>query len=649
MKNAADWKNDKKQNKKKKIAVLANGWSYDALSHAMEGILRYAKQEDFDIFTFLNHASYSEHKELMQGELNIFRLCDPADYDGVIVFSTMLNSAETAIAQCRKAKEKGIPVVSIGMAMDGIPSISVSNEEGMRELVTHLVEDHGVKKVFFVGGTPDHIDSNERLRVTREVLSEHGLPLAENQIGYGKWSNRYTAELLNRFTASEEKLPDAFVCANDIMALALATELERRGFRVPEDVIVTGFDSIQEGKYFYPALTTVRQDYEAVGYRACEMIYQKSPEEKTSENIKIQCAMVRGESCGCKGDEDYEAIRIRYCRHSYQRSFNDKFLDQNERTLRRVIYDVTDYSSLKSKLQEYYDGHHEFEGNGFSIILNKEYFEDVLSSEKELMERGQEERLEVAVKVSEKDRGEISSLAPGELVPGYCKKPDRQQLYYFCPLHFYEYNYGYVLFEDTPYILKENLLYPYLERIQQSLKLLRTNLRLKLLYDIDPMTGLYNRFGYENRALPLYQESITNGRPMMVMFVDINHMKWINDQYGHLHGDKAIKLVAGAIRENLEDHWIAVRFGGDEFLIIAPNCSEDEAFDLKKKILAYLKKKNRAGMGLYQITASCGYVLTDPKTAGEKKLQDYIKEADQLMYRIKQELHAQEEKEAVYI
>ena len=639
MKDAAAGKND---NKKKRIAVLANGWSYDALSHAMEGILRYARREDFDVFTFMNHASYSEQKEFMQGELNIFRLCDPADYDGVIVFSTMLNSTEAAVAQCMKAKEKKIPVVSVGMEIKGIPSISVSNEEGMRELVTHLIKDHGVRKVFFVGGTPDHIDSNERLRVTREVLEAHGLTLAEDQIGYGKWSNRYTAELLNRFSAAKENLPDAFICANDIMALALATELERRGINVPGDVIVTGFDNIQEGKFFYPALTTVRQDYETVGYRACEMIYQKGRgEKKSSENYMIPCAMVRGESCGCAGDEDYEGIRIRYCKHSYQKSINDKFLDQNERTLRRVIYDVSDYSSLKSRLQEYYDGHHEFEGDGFSVILNKVYFEDVLSSERELMENGQDDLLEVAVNVKEGGKGEHSVMAPGELVPGYCKRQGRQQLYYFCPLHFYDYNYGYVVLEDTPYILKENLLYPYLARIQQSLKLLRTNLRLKLLYDIDPMTGLYNRFGYENRALPLYQECIRNGKTMMVMFVDINHMKWINDQYGHLHGDKAIMLVAGAIRENLEDHWIAVRFGGDEFLIIAPNCSEEEAVKLKKRILAYLKKKNQAGKGLYQITASCGYVLTDPRASGKKKLQDYIKEADQLMYRIKQEQHAQ--------
>ena len=64
---------------------------------------------------FLSFASYSEHRTLVQGELNIYKLMDSRQYDGIIVFSTALNSEETAVSLCKEAKEFGVPVVSIGM------------------------------------------------------------------------------------------------------------------------------------------------------------------------------------------------------------------------------------------------------------------------------------------------------------------------------------------------------------------------------------------------------------------------------------------------------------------------------------------------------------------------------------------------------
>lgn len=614
---------------------------------AMAGIQRFAKQEDFDIFTFLSFASYSEHVSLMRGELNIYELCEPREYDGVIVFSTMLNSTETAVATCRKAKEQGAAVVSVGMEIEGIASVSVSNEEGMAGLVTHLIEEHGIKRPFFIGGTPDHVDSNARLQITKEIFERYGMPLAEDQIGYGKWSNRYTIEVLQELLASGREMPDAFICANDVMAMALCTELEKLGKDVPKDILVTGFDELGEGVYFYPSLTTVKQNYETVGYDACSMIYEQLRTQETGSVIRkvVPSSLVIGESCGCKGEKDYNAIHNLYCKHSFQRNTEAKLLEQNERNLRRVISGVSDYPSLKKGLQSFYTRNHQFEGLNFAIVLNKEYFEDVMASEKELWERGFEHGLEVVVSLKQGMAMDEELTDRRQLVPGYRKEKGVQHVYFFCPLHYYEYNYGYAMFEDDPYITKENMLYPYLEKLQQSLKLLRTNLRLQLLYDKDPMTGLYNRFGYENKALPLYQESLRNDSAMMVMFVDINRMKWINDKYGHLHGDNAIRIVASAIRENIEETWIAIRFGGDEFLIIAPNCDGAGAERVKESILEALEQKNKSSGSPYQITVSCGYVLTDPKAGQSMSMQDYIKEADRLMYEIKQELHAREGKD----
>ena len=129
---------------------------------------------------------------------------------------------------------------------------------------------------------------------------------------------------------------------------------------------------------------------------------------------------------------------------------------------------------------------------------------------------------------------------------------------------------------------------------------------------------------------------------MMVMFVDINYMKRINDQFGHLHGDNAIKTVAESIKSVLKKDWIAVRFGGDEFLLIATDCDMDQAAQVRRDILSYLDIKNYDGSQPYTISASCGYVITNPDIPSN--LQEYVKEADNLMYQIKQEVHARDGK-----
>lgn len=634
---------------KKKIAVYANGWSSEALCQAMEGMRRYAAIEDADIFVFLSFASYSEHVGLNQGELNIYRLSAMDNFDGVVIFSTMLNSNGTAISLCKQAKEMKIPLVSIGMELEGIPSICVNNDEGMRDLVTHLVEDHDVKNVLFMGGTPEHVDSIARLRVTREVLEAHGLELDANHVCYGEWGNNGPIAIIDKLAHSGEPLPDAIICANDIMALAASSELVRWGYSLPKDVIVTGFDHIAYGKITYPALSTVKQNYEEIGYRAMEILYAQVYGREFEEKSYVRASFVKGESCGCTVDGAYEKLRLQYCQHSYQRHLDATSLEITERVMRNEISGMSSYRDLKKTLQRHFLRNHAYVGKNYYIVLHLGYYENPMATEQELQTMDKQEEMEVVVALKDEEILPDATADLKTLVPNYQKTEGEQHIYYLMPLHYFEYNYGYVIMQDDPYLLKEDMLYTYMEKLQQSLKLLRINLRLDTLnkdltriYDKDPMTGLYNRLAYENKAIPLFEKCNNEKKPMMIMFVDINYMKRINDEYGHDQGDNAIKTVAASIMENIMENWIPVRFGGDEFLVIAPDCNEEQAAGVRQSILDYLDVKNHDGSQVFHITASCGYVVTDP--AGAMTLQDYVKEADKLMYEVKQKVHAKDGK-----
>ena len=85
------------------------------------------------------------------------------------------------------------------------------------------------------------------------------------------------------------------------------------------------------------------------------------------------------------------------------------------------------------------------------------------------------------------------------------------------------------------------------------------------------------------------------------------------------------------------DNAIGIRYGGDEFLIIAANANRKYAEDIRKSIIAYIEKENSMGLSPVKFSVSIGYVLTDPRS--DKSVIDYVDEADKLMYEIKNEYH----------
>ena len=134
-------------------------------------------------------------------------------------------------------------------------------------------------------------------------------------------------------------------------------------------------------------------------------------------------------------------------------------------------------------------------------------------------------------------------------------------------------------------------------------------------------------------------EKPTLEKPSGIDFVDINYMKRINDEFGHLHGDNAIKTVAAAISANISEDAIPVRYGGDEFLIIASCRDTASAEQTKNSILKFLEDKNSEKSAPYDISVSIGYTVSDPAARPDAVLSDYIREADRLMYEIKKEMH----------
>lgn len=158
----------------------------------------------------------------------------------------------------------------------------------------------------------------------------------------------------------------------------------------------------------------------------------------------------------------------------------------------------------------------------------------------------------------------------------------------------------------------------------------KVNLEQKLLhyYRRDALTGLYNR-NYLNK----WQDSNTIEYPLAVLVLDCNHLKHINDNYGHKEGDELLGMVAAAIEANLGKGDFAFRVGGDEFAIICNKTDEARAKKLVQKLHFELS-------GLYlhgvMLSASIGYACVKDNS---KEIPQMYKEADHMMYEHKRKYH----------
>ena len=152
--------------------------------------------------------------------------------------------------------------------------------------------------------------------------------------------------------------------------------------------------------------------------------------------------------------------------------------------------------------------------------------------------------------------------------------------------------------------------------------------QMELKASMDEMTGLYNK----NRLLALLDEKVYDSQNIAVMYWDVNRLKYVNDNFGHIAGDRLIIKVAEAIRSSARKDDAAFRYGGDEFVMII----NDGTVEIVQEILKRWESAiGKAAEGCnFPVSASVGYAI------GERKyLEDVIAEADKNMYMCKHKVH----------
>ena len=296
---------------KKKIAVFTTGWGSEILSQFLTGMENELKNEQTDIFLFLCYPAYIDNDAKKTGEMNIFNLPDLHDFDGTVIFASGLDYQDRIDNIIERSNEAGIPVIIQGNRREGISYVGSDNNQAIRDLCAHVRDEHGAKTISFIAGTKDSHDSELRVEAVRNYLKENNCEDDLVEVFYTDWENAAVTRHIKELCESGEKLPDVFICANDGLAMETCISLSNNGYEVPKDVLVTGFDYIDNSKIFDPSIASVDQCFDEMGAAAVRLWRDMINGGECGKNEIIQCKFIPGESCNCYEYRNSDQLRRR--------------------------------------------------------------------------------------------------------------------------------------------------------------------------------------------------------------------------------------------------------------------------------------------------------------------------------------------------
>lgn len=216
--------------------------------------------------------------------------------DGILAYADSINDE-----QLRHFYASNFPVVLMHRHPPQgvkVPSVNIENVKSTRELITHLIEVHGCRRIAFLRGPEKEEDSREREEGYVKALEAHGIPVDPTLIGVGGFSETVSQRVVGDWIASGAEF-DAIFAGDDGAAFGAIQAIKRAGLRVPEDIAVIGFDDGRYAAYVSPPLTTVRVPFEQVGREAVKRLIQLV-REGSAELTVLPTQVVIRRSCGCE-------------------------------------------------------------------------------------------------------------------------------------------------------------------------------------------------------------------------------------------------------------------------------------------------------------------------------------------------------------
>lgn len=642
--------------KRRNIAVIMTALDTENQAETLKGIELCGKSNGCNVAVFGWFSGNFERGSHNLGEMNIALLPDLNLFDGIILFADAFHVPDNKERLEQMLETVSCPVVTIGCRYKDAPAVWADNYGGMRRLMEHLVKDRGMTKLHFVRGVQGNVDAEARYKAYLDVLKENNIPVEPERITQGDFyvigGEKAAYEVLN----SPLSFPEVIVCANDTMAITVYDILVKKGYRIPEDVLITGYDYTYECRLHYPEIISIKMNSYEMGMKACAALLGRIAGDKVATDFWVSDEVI------------LDDVQDGYGRRESKVHFADKEMVSD--SMRRVmihhminfeksIMETVGFDSWKNIVQQFVK---QINPGEFYCCVNKGFIENVFRN----ATVEQETRSSAEWLAYTEDVGAIIAYKDGEFfdkgpfpskyaLDTMFEESHSSKLYIFSPLHYLDRNYGYLVFADSTFPIANPLYIIWLNNIGNSVENMRKHTMLinamVKLDDAnirDPLTGVYNRFGMERYFAIVKEKCIDRQMFLHLSFADIDGLKKINDVFGHEEGDRIIRDTGRILQDVAEDAYV-VRYGGDEFIVMGTAFSEQEAQNYWARVQHTIDAYNAEHPGGAVMSISSGYNLV--RLNPYSYLDECIGEADKRMYEEKNKKKAMkrgEQGHAVY-
>ncbi|MCL2627903.1 MAG: GGDEF domain-containing protein [Oscillospiraceae bacterium] len=723
---------------RKHIGVLCSTIDIACQYDVWKGIVEVAEANDMHLTAYIGTYQTTDNNFTSHMESCFDIMWGNDLLDGVIILSGFIaqNIGLEEFAKYAERIPKDIPVISVSIDIDGIPSVMTHNTSGMFSAVDHLIRVHEKKNIAFVKGPDGHPEAEARLQGYKDALEANNIPFDEKYLFPGDFGRDGGRNAVHELYDVRKLPADAFVCTNDQSAIGVLEKLKARNIMVPKDIALTGFDDDIVSSIYVPTITTVGQDFVKLGRVSAGLLLDRINGKEVDDITHITPELVVRQSCGCSdralqyksGRNESEAehdtlynylkkgfidllqdvvpheqiirwVDILLVQMRVEPFYKDDFINALDRIL------VTYYHSYSREFSVWHKAlivlamgveQHKGDFAHAHTILSTITFAttlvyDIRINEERKREYGlnddrmRKRRITNALllmfdadTLADELYKSISGLSIKTALIGIYHKPvernaahanrsietligfdgeDRFNIQHnsWSPIMFSDYStiegFDYyrerrVMYFQPLFFMDEEvgvMLLPFNRDISiDAYETLRINISTaikgsQLLSTIhtlsitDELTGLYNRRGFFQFAYSRLQHLQRNTEHIpIVMFMDMDGLKFINDNHGHSEGDKAIEIFAGILKKTMREEDIIGRMGGDEFAVFSSVRDKENGKQLELRLRDAFEKYNNKNYHPYKIAASIGSVVLEEST--KKCFEAAMLSADSVLY-----------------
>lgn len=287
--------------KRHTVGVVTAECYREYTSEIIRGIIAQSELADCNVMVLATKNNFQEPvSPHVEHEAEIFRLIELSDFDGFLYDQNAFNNRGVQKKLDALLKRTGKPVMLLDAGEHPFFENTVSHDpEAFALIIEHMIQVHGCRRIYCLTGTRGTTQAEERLETYFHVMQRHGLPYDESCYAYGDFWWNAPVQFAQRIISGELPMPEAVVCANDIMADTLIAALEKAGIRVPGDIAVTGFDGYLDYAQSDVSITSFPKSCYQLGADAFRRLFGimtgRNCRRISSGHSRIQI----GRSCGC--------------------------------------------------------------------------------------------------------------------------------------------------------------------------------------------------------------------------------------------------------------------------------------------------------------------------------------------------------------